>query len=121
VVGELRIAFRGTVYAVGLVRRHLLHLAMLLVYEESADDSWAAVHVLVIAPCREVDIPVVQLQWDVTGCMSEIPAYFYTQRLAVPCYELDVEGLSRVELYAREKDERGCRGVMGDDGEYVFV
>jgi hypothetical protein len=39
---------------------------MTLVDEGSADDTGAAVHVLVVTPCCEVDVPVVQFQWHVS-------------------------------------------------------
>lgn len=45
-----------------------------LVHEDAADRARARVEVLVRAPRRKVDAPVVQRERDVAGCVREVPA-----------------------------------------------
>jgi hypothetical protein len=40
---------------------------MTLVNEQAADDAGSAVHVFVVTPCGEIDIPVVKFQRDVAN------------------------------------------------------
>jgi len=67
---------------------------MPFVYECAADDTWATVYVLVVAPCCEVDVPVVELEGDVPYCVCEIPANSDAQCATVSCYQLNVEELA---------------------------
>lgn len=62
-----------------------------------------------------------QLQRYVACCVRQVPANCYTQRSTVSCYQLDVEELTGVELYARQKDEGGAWSVMRDYRQDVFV
>lgn len=94
--------------------------AVVVVHEEAADDAGAAVHVFVVAPSCEVDVPVVQFEGDVPDGVGEIPAYYYAQAVAVSCDEFDVEELARVELDAGEEDQGGGGVVLGDYREDVF-
>lgn len=80
--------------------------------EGPANDSWTTIHVFVVAPRREVHVPVMQLQRYIPYCMGQIPAHCYTQRPAVTRYQLNVEELARVELYARQKDKSRTGGVV---------
>lgn len=45
-----------------------------LVNEYAADGSRASVHVLIIAPNREINTPVVQMKLDIPYRMSQVPA-----------------------------------------------
>jgi hypothetical protein len=67
---------------------------MSFVYKKPTDDTWAAVHVLVVAPRCEVNIPVMQLQWHISNCMRKIPPDCDTQGSAVTRYELYIEELA---------------------------
>lgn len=96
------------------------HGAVAFVDEEPADHTGPSVHVFVVAPCGEVDVPVVQLQGYVADGVGEVPADGYVEGLAVSGYGFHVEELARVELNAWEKNEGGRWGVLGDDGEDVF-
>lgn len=42
---------------------------MSLVYKCAANDTGAAVHVFVVAPCCKVDVPVVELERDIAYCV----------------------------------------------------
>lgn len=74
--------------------RASLNLSMSLVHEETTDHTGSTVHVLVVAPCGEVDVPVVQLQWHVTHCVRQIPADRDAVGMTVASYELNIEKLS---------------------------
>ena len=45
-----------------------------LVDEDRSDRARAAVQILVRAPRREVDVPVVEREFDVAGGVGEVPA-----------------------------------------------
>ena len=45
-----------------------------LVNEGTPDGAWAAIEILVGAPRREVDVPVVEGEWDISRGVSEIEA-----------------------------------------------
>ncbi len=53
-----------------------LHIydAVLFVHKEAGDGARAGVHVLVVAPGGEVDVPVVQFDVDVANGVREVPA-----------------------------------------------
>ena len=72
----------------------LFNLSMSLVHEETADNTGSTVHVLVVTPCGEVDVPVVQLQWHIAHSMRQIPADRDAVGVTVASYELDIEKLS---------------------------
>jgi hypothetical protein len=95
-------------------------LSMSLVHEETTDNTGSAIHVLVVAPCGEVDVPVVQLQWHITHCVRQIPADRDAVGMTVASYELNIEKLSRVELDSGQQDKGGCSGVLRYDGEDVL-
>jgi len=61
----------------------------------------------------------VQLEGYIADCVGEVPADCYAERVAVPCYEFDVEELARVELYAGQENEGGGGSVLRDGGEDV--
>lgn len=94
-------------------------VAVALVDEESADDTWPAVHVLVVAPRGEVDVPVVQLQRHVADGVGEVPADGDAALLGVGGDGGDVEELARVVLDAREEQQGGAGGVGVDYRENV--
>ena len=97
-----------------------LDAAVVVVHKETANDARPSVHVFVVAPRCEVDVPIVKLEGHVSKSMCQIPAHCYAQTMAVSCDEFDVKELARVELDSRE-EHKGSRGVvLGDDGEDVF-
>ena len=55
----------------GLVLRTV---TMLLVHKSASNGTSTRIHVLVSTPAGKVDVPVVQLQLDISGCVGEIPA-----------------------------------------------
>lgn len=50
--------------------RYFFYFSVALVYEESAYDTGAPVHVFVVTPCCEIDVPVVELEGDVAHCVG---------------------------------------------------
>lgn len=60
-----------------------------------------------------------EMERDVTGRVSEVPAYNYAMGLGEGGYGGDVEELAGVELDAGEKEEGCCGCVEGDEGEDV--
>jgi hypothetical protein len=83
------------------------YFAVLFVDKESTDYARTAVHVLVVAPCGEVDVPVMQLERHVADGMSQIPSNFDTKGVAVTRDELYVKELAAVVLDAGEEDQCG--------------
>lgn len=69
-----------------------------------------------MAPDGEVDVPVVEVQWDISGGVGEIPADEQAERVCVGSDGADVEELPGVVLDAGEKDEGGGGGVFGEGG-----
>ena len=66
--------------------------------EKAAYASRTAVEVFVAAPSCEVNVPVVQLQRHVAGCVSKIPSNDYAPFLRVGSDGRNVEKLTGVEL-----------------------
>lgn len=81
-------------------------------HEKTADDTWPAVHVLIVAPCCKVDVPIVELERHIANRVSQVPADRNTIRMAVACYELNIEELPRIELYTGQEDKGGRGGVF---------
>ena len=90
------------------------HGAVARVHEGGGDGAGPAVQVLVRAPRREVDVPGVQAQRHVAGRVRQVPAHRDAARLREGRDRRDVEGLPRVEVHAREEEERGGGGVLRD-------
>ena len=80
---------------------------MPFVDEKSRYGTWPGVHIFVITPACEIHLPVMQMEINITSCVSEIPSNQDTFRLGVSGNSLDVEVLTSVILYAWEKDESG--------------
>ena len=75
---------------------------MFLVDKQTSNGARTRVYVLVIAPSGKVDVPVVKLQFDISSCMSQIPANRNTVRMSMGsdcCY---VKALSRIILNTGE-------------------
>lgn len=82
-------------------------LGIARVDEEAADGTWARVHVFVMAPGGEVDVPVVELKLDVASAVGEVPAYDYAPGLGVGSYSLDIKELTGIKLNARKQENCG--------------
>ena len=90
---------------------------MPLVHKEPSYGTRSRVEVLVRAPDGKVDVPVVQSEIYVAGCVCAVPADGDVKAVGVRGDGLDVEVLPGVELDAGEEDE-GCGGSMlGEGGE----
>jgi hypothetical protein len=93
-------------------------IAMLLVHESAGNGASARVHVLVGTPTCKVNIPVVQLQLDVSGCVGEIPADEDSAGVSVGGDCGNVEQLAAVVLDAGEEDQSQLVGVLVDQRCY---
>jgi hypothetical protein len=89
-------------------------IAVLLVHESTGDGASTGVHVLVSTPAGKVNIPVVQLQLDVSGCVGEIPADENSAGVGVSGDCGNVEQLAAVVLDAGEEDQSQLVGVLVD-------
>ena len=89
-------------------------IAVLLVHESTGDRASAGVHVLVSTPAGKVDVPVVQLQLDISGCVGEIPADEDSAGVGVGSDCGNVEQLAAVVLDAGEEDQSQLVGVLVD-------
>lgn len=92
-----------------------------LVKEQAGCRPRSGVDVLVGAPHREIDVPVVEAEWDVAGRVGEVPAYAGdAEGVGVGGDGFDVEELAGVVLDSGEEDESGGGGVLGYGGEDGF-
>lgn len=91
---------------------------MFLVHKRARDRAGAGVEVLVRAPHRKVDVPVVQRQLDVADGVREVPPDGGDAAGAgVGRDARDVEQLARVVLDPRQEEQGGGVGVGVDGGE----
>ena len=88
--------------------------AVALVDEDRPDRARAGVEVLVRAPGRKVDAPVVQGKLDVARGVSQVPADDDPGRVARRCEALHLQHLAVGEIDPREEDEREVGGVLGN-------
>ena len=51
-----------------------LDLSVSLMNKYAADGSWAGIHILIVAPDREINTPVMQVKLDIPYRMSQVPA-----------------------------------------------
>ncbi len=72
--------------------------AVLFVHEEAGDGARAGVHVLVVAPGGEVDVPFVQFDVDVANGVRDVPADQNAFGMRVGGDGFDVEVLAGVVL-----------------------
>jgi hypothetical protein len=93
-------------------------VAMLLVHESTGDGAGTGVHILVSTPAGKVDVPVVQLQLDVAGCVGEIPADQDSAGVGVGGDCGNVEQLAAVVLDTGKEDQSQLVGVLVDHGCY---
>ena len=77
-------------------------------YEHSSYGSRSGVEIFVAAPHSGVDIPLVEVEWDIPDCVSEIPYYEDACFASCGCDGRDVEELAGVVLYSG-KEEYCCR------------
>lgn len=89
-------------------------VAVLAVHKGTGDGARAGVHVLVGAPAREVNVPVVQLELDVAGGVGEVPADGDAAGVSVGGDGGNVEELTAVVLDARQEDQGELVGVLVD-------
>lgn len=80
--------------------------------EETACCSWAGVQIFVTAPDGCVDVPIVELERNVTDCVREIPDYEDSLGVGGGCYGWDVEELAGVELDSWEEEDGCCWAVF---------
>jgi hypothetical protein len=97
-----------------LQRLVLRAVAVLFMHESTGDGAGTGVHVLVSTPAGKVNIPVVQLQLDVSGCMGEIPTDQNSARVGVGGNCGNVEQLAAVVLDAGKEDQSQLVGVLVD-------
>lgn len=88
---------------------------MALVDKETANGPWAAVEVFIAAPGGGIDIPIMEVEGDVTDGMGEIPQDKYPLGARMFCYERYVEELAGVELDSWEEKECRGAGMLVDD------
>lgn len=67
-----------------------------------------------MTPGCEIDVPVVEMERDVSGGVSKVPAYGYAVGLGEGGYGGDIEELACVELDAGEEEEGCCGCVEGN-------
>lgn len=95
----------------GLVLRAV---AVLLVHESTRNRTRTRIHVLVRTPARKINIPLVQLQFNITSCMSEIPSDRQTLRVGVLGDGWDVQELATVVLYSRKQNQSQLISMLID-------
>lgn len=88
---------------------------MFLVNEQAGDGTGSGVAVLVRAPDRKIDVPVVQLEFNVRIRMRQIPSHDDAARLSMASDRLDLEQLSAVVLNTRQQQQGRIRSVLVDD------
>lgn len=93
---------------------------MAFVNEAAPYGAGAAVHIFIRAPDGKVDVPVVQLEWNVADCVSEIPANGDAFRLRVRRDGIHVEELAGVELNAGKEEKRSLGSMLVDDRQDVL-
>ena len=69
--------------------------------EQRADTAGSGVKILVTAPNSKVYVPVVQLELNVPGCMSKVPADGKTFGVRMGCDGFDIPVLASIVLNAR--------------------
>ena len=77
-----------------------------LVNETTAHRTGTAVEILVIAPDGEIDIPVVETEFDVAGRMGEIEPDRAAVLLGCRCDSGHIEDLPREVLNPAEQNQR---------------
>lgn len=90
-------------------------VAVLAVHKGTGDGARAGVHVLVGAPAREVNVPVVQLELHVAGGVGEVPADGDAAGVSVGGDGGDVQELAAVVLDTGQEDQGELVGVLVDD------
>lgn len=95
----------------------LLAVTMFLMDESTSDRTSTCIHILVGAPASKVDIPVVQLQLDISGSVSEVPPNNHAVGMSVCRNGGNVKKLAAVVLNTGEKDQGQFVGVLVDKGK----
>jgi len=93
-------------------------VAVFLVHESTGDGASASVHVLVSTPAGKVDIPIVQLQLDISCCVSKIPADEDSARVSVCSDCGNVKQLAAVILDAGKEDQSQFVSMLVDERCY---
>ena len=75
---------------------------MLLMDKDGGNSAWSGIEILVVAPHRKINVPIVKLEVNIAGRMSTIPANQYALCVCVFCDSLHVEILPSIKLYARK-------------------
>ena len=78
---------------------------MPFVDKKASNRARPRVQIFVCAPYGEIDIPFVQLQRDISGCVCKVPANCDTSGMCVFCYCSDVEKLAGIKLNTREENQ----------------
>jgi hypothetical protein len=86
---------------------------MSFVDKEACYTARSGIYVFVGAPCCEIDVPVVELEGHVAGCVGEVPTYYYSFSLGEGCYSWDVEELTCVEVDSGQKEEGSGVSMLG--------
>ena len=76
--------------------------AIPLVDEQASNGAWACVQVFVRTPSCGIALPFMQLELDISHCMSEVPNHEDTMRVGMCGDSGDVEELAGIELDARQ-------------------
>jgi hypothetical protein len=84
------------------------------VHEAAGHRAGPGVHVLVVAPDREIGADVVQAQRQVADGMCQVEADHRAGGMAQARDFREVEGLPGAVLHARPDDGRQARPVLGD-------
>lgn len=77
---------------------------MAVMYEAAAYRARTTVEIFVRAPYGEVDIPIMETEWNVASCMGKVPANKDTFTLGTRGDCRYVEELTSVKLYAGEQN-----------------
>lgn len=75
------------------------------VHEGTCHSARSSVHILVGAPAGEIDVPVVESEFDISGGVGTVPADGDAVRMRMLGDSLDVEELTGVVLDGGEEDE----------------
>ena len=87
---------------------------MAFVHEASGYRAGTSVEVFVAAPDREIDIPVMQFQRKISGCVRHVEADHASFRVSGIRDPAKIKCLSGVIIHAAEHDQRDFFAVTID-------
>ena len=93
---------------------------MAFVHEASANAPRAAIQVFVAAPRREIDIPLVQLQWQIPRGVRHVKSDHASFGVARLGDAIAIKRLPAVIIHAREKNQGDPLAFRFDQRLYIF-